>query len=147
MLLQFYYSATISFNCLHKSLQWLFALLEASSVICDANQLTGFSVMDISIEGNFRTICKIIFFVNRLLLVLGVLRLALIFLKCMVYLVFSTLYYFSTLFCANLFGESCGRFTCFDFGSTCIEHVPWSIQLFLTIPLFTGKIYIFKDAG
>ena len=116
-------------------------------MIYDANQLTGFSVMGISIEGNFRTICKIIFFVNRLLLVLAVLRLALIFLICMVYLVFSTLYCFSALFCANLFGERFGRFTCFDLGSTFIEHVPWSIQLFLTIPLLTGKTYIFKDAG
>ena len=48
-------------------------------MIYDANRLTGFSVMEISIERNIRAICKIIFFVNRILLLLPVLRVALTF--------------------------------------------------------------------
>ena len=55
--------------------------LETSQVIYDANRLIGFSVMEISIEINrsFRAICKIIIFVNRILILLPALRLALIF--------------------------------------------------------------------
>ena len=118
-------------GCLH--------YLKANQVTYDANRLTGFSVMGISIERNFRTICKIIFFVNRILLLLPVLRLALIFFIYMVYLVFFTLYCFSTLVYANLLGKSFGRFACFDLRSTFIDAVPWSLQLFLTIILLTGR--------
>ena len=91
-------------GCLH--------FFEASQVVCDANWLTGFSVMGISFEGSSQAICKIIFFVNRILLLLPVLRPALIFLIFMVYLVFFTLYRFSTLVCAYLVGKSFGRFIC-----------------------------------
>ena len=41
---------------------------EDSQLICDANELIGFSVMGDSIEKNFPAICKIIFFINRILL-------------------------------------------------------------------------------
>ena len=64
--------------------------LEASHLIYDANRMTGFSVMGISIERHFRAICKIIF-------LLPVLRLALLFFIGMVYLVFFPLYCFSSL--------------------------------------------------
>ena len=40
----------LSRDCLH--------YLEASQLVYDANRLTGFSVMGISIEGHFRAICK-----------------------------------------------------------------------------------------
>ena len=103
--------------------------------------------MGIFFEGSSRAICKIISFVNRILLLLPVLRLALIFLIFMVYLVFFTLYYFSTLVCANLVGKGFGRFSSFDLGSTFIDAVPWSVQVFLPIFLLTGKTRIFKDAG
>ena len=116
--------------------------LEASQVVCDANWLTGFFVM-----GSSRAICNIIFFVNRILLLLLVLRLALIFLIFIVYLVFFTLYYFNILVCANLVGKSSGRFACFDLGSTFIDAVPWSVRVFLTILLLTGKTRVFKDPG
>ena len=121
--------------------------LEASQVVCNANRLTGFSVMGISFEGSSRAICKIIFFVNRILLLLLVLRLPMIFLIFMVYLVFFALYCFSTLVCANLVGKSSGRFACFDLGSTFIDAVSWSVRVFLTILLLTGKTRVFKDAG
>ena len=85
-----------------------------SSGYFEANQVIYYSVMGTSIERSFQVICKIIFFVNRILLLLPVLRLAQIFLTCMVYLVFFTLYCFSTLVCANLVGKSFGRFACFD---------------------------------
>ena len=42
--------------------------LEASQLIYKVNRLIGFSVMGISIKRHFRVICKIIFFVNRILL-------------------------------------------------------------------------------
>ena len=79
--------------------------LEASQVVCDANRLTGFSVMGISFGGSSGAICKIIIFVKKILLLLPVLRLAQIFFMFMVYLVFFTLYCFSTLICANLVGR------------------------------------------
>ena len=66
-------------------------------------------------------------------------RLALILLILMVYLVFFTLYCFSTLVCANLVGKYFGRFACFDLRSTFIDTFSWSLQVFLTILLLTGK--------
>ena len=93
--------------------------LEASQVVYDTNRLTGFFVMRISFEGSYRAICKTIFFVNRILLLLSVLLLALIFLIFMAYLVFSMLHCFSTLVCANIVG----RFACFDLGSKFIDAV------------------------
>ena len=88
--------------------------------------------MGISVEGSSRAIYKIIFFVNRILLLLPALHLALIFLIFMVY-IFFTLYCLSNLVCANLVGKSSGRFACVDLGSTFIDAVPWSVQVFLTI--------------
>ena len=90
---------------------------------------------------------KLINLANRILLLLPVLRLALIFLTCIVCLLFFTLYCFSTLVYANLVGKSFGRFASFDLGSTFIDAIPWSVQLFLTILLLTGETLIFKDAG
>ena len=107
---------------------------EASQVACDANRLTGVSVIGISVEGISRAIYKLIFFVNRILLLIPVIRLALIFLIFMVYLVFFTLYCLNTLVCANLVGKSLGRFACFDLGSTSIDAAPCSVQFFW--PLF-----------
>ena len=78
--------------------------LKASQMIYDTDRLTGFSVMGSSIERTFWAICKI-FFLNRILLLLPALRLAMIFLICMVYLVFFTLYFFSTLVCTKRFGK------------------------------------------
>ena len=121
--------------------------LEASQVVCNANRLIGLSVMGISLEGSSRAICKIILFVHRILLLLLVLRLPLIFLIFMVYLVFFALYCFSTLVCANLVGKSSGRFACFDLGSTFIDAVSWSVRVFLTILLLTGKTRGFRDAS
>ena len=115
--------------------------LEATPVVCDANWLTGFSAMGISAEGSSRAIFKIIFFVNRILLLLPVLRLALMFLIFMVYLVFFMLYCFSTLVCAHGVGKS------FGLRSKFIEAVPWPVQVFLTNLFLTGKTCIFKDAG
>ena len=71
--------------------------LQASQVTYNTDRLTGFSVMGTSIERSLQAFCKIIFFVNRTLLLLPVLCLALIFLIFIVYLVFFTLLYcFST---------------------------------------------------
>ena len=111
-------------GCLH--------CFEASQVVGDANWQTG--VMGISVEGISRAVYKIIFFVNRILLFIPVIRLTLISLIFMVYLVFFTLYCLSTLVCANLVGKSLDRFTCFDLGSMSIDAAPWSVQFFW--PLF-----------
>ena len=121
--------------------------LSGCQVIYDANRLSGFSVMGISIERNIRAICKTIFLVNRIILYLPVLRLGLVFLMYIVYLIFLTLYCFSTLVCPNLVSKRFGRFACFDLRLTLIGAVLWSAQLFLTILLLTGKTFIFKDAG
>ena len=95
---------------------------KASQLVYDANRLTGFLEMGNSIEGHFRGICKIIFFVNGMLLLLLVLHLALVFYICMVYLVFFTLYCFSILICADLVRKSFG---CFDLRSVFVDTVPW----------------------
>ena len=55
--------------------------------------------------------------------------------------------FFSALVCANIVGKYFGRFASFDLGSTFIDAVSWSVQLFLTIFLLSGKTLIFKDAG
>ena len=112
-------------------------------VVYNANHVTVFSVMEISFEGSSRAICKVIFFVKRILLSLPVLRLALIFLIFLVFWV----YFFSTLVCDNVVGKSFGRFVCFDLVLTFSDAAPWSVHLFLTILLLTGKTRIFKDAG
>ena len=127
----------------HKSLKWLLALLGSQSSDLQCESVDWF----LCDEGFYRAICKIIFFVNRILLLLPVLHLAVIFLICMVYLVFFTLYCFSNLVCANLVGKTFGRFACFNLGSTIIDAALWPVLLFLTIFLLTGKTSIFKDAS
>ena len=62
-------------------------------------------------------------------------------------LVFFTLNCLSILVYVKLVGESFGRFACLDHGSTFTDAVPWSVQVFLTILLLTGKTRIFTDAG
>ena len=147
-------SVLLLFHLLISSITWINPFggcshyLEASQVIYDANRLTGFSVMGISTETSIRAIFKIIFFVDRiLLLLLPVLRLALVSSIYMVYSVFFTLYCFSTLVCAKLVRKSFGRFACFNLRSTVIDAVLWSVQLFLTILLLTRKTFIFKDVA
>ena len=100
--------------------------LEASQVMHDANRVTGSPEIGSYIEWNIWTICNIIFFVNRILLLLPLSRLALLFFIYIVCLIFFTLYCFSTLACANLVD----RFACFDLRSMIIDAVPWSVQLF-----------------
>ena len=99
--------------------------LEVIQLIYHANWLTSFSVMGISIEKHFRAICKIIFFVIRILLLLSILSLALIYFACMIYLVFFTLHCFSTLVCANLVHKSFGRFCYYDLRSTFTDVAPY----------------------
>ena len=115
--------------------------LEASQVVCDANRLTGFSLMTISFEGSSRAVSKMIFFVNRIRLLLPIVCLALMFLIFMVDLVIFMLYCLSTLVCFNLVVKSSCRFAYFDFGSTFIDAVPWSV--FLTILSLTDKKHVF----
>ena len=62
----------------------------------------------------------------------------------MVYLVFFTLYCFSSLVCANIVGKGFGRFACFDLGSTFIGAIPWSVQAFLTILWWMEKLVFSK---
>ena len=147
-------SVLLLFHLLISSITWINPFggcsnyLEASQVIYDANRLTGFSVMGIYTETSIWAICKIIIFVNRvLLLLLPVLSLALASSIYMVYSVFFTLHCFSTLVCAKLVGKSSGRFACFNLRSTVIDAVRWSVQLFLTILLLTRKTFIFKDVA
>ena len=87
--------------------------------------------------------CKIIFFVNKIFLLLPVVRLALMFFIYMVYFIFLTLYFFSTLVCANLVGKRFGRFACFNLRSTFIEAFPWSLCSFYG--LFDHSFVDWKD--
>ena len=122
--------------------------LEASQLIYDADRLTGFSVMRISIKGQFRAIFKIIFFVNRILLLLSVLHLYWYFyIRILKYLVFFPSYCFSNLVSTSLVGKGFDWLGCLNLTSTLIDAVPCSVQLLLTILLPTGTTLIFKDAG
>lgn len=92
------------------------SIQESSQLIYDANRLTSFSVTEISIKWYFWEIFEIIFFGNRILLLLSVLHLA----WFIVYLVFFTLYCFSILVCVNLVGKMFSRFNCFDLRQRCL---------------------------
>ena len=116
--------------------------LEASQLI-DNNQLTGFSVRGVSVERHFWAISKIIFFVNRIFLLLLVERLALVFFICMI-----TFYCFSTLVCANLVGKIFSRYGGFDLRSTFIGTVPWRRSLSGFRPFFCClERLLFKNDG
>ena len=117
--------------------------LEASQLIYNPNLLTGFPVVEIYVERHFQAIWKIIFFLNRILLLLSVLHLAMIFFIFMVYLIIFTLYYIITMVCFTLVGKSIDRFGCFDHRSTFTDTVPLSAELFLIDLLLTGKTLIF----
>ena len=107
--------------------------LEASQLIYDVNRLSGSCVMRISIEGHFRAICKVNFYVNRILLLLSDLCVVLIFVIYIICLVFLMLYCFSSLVSVNVVSKSLGRFGCFDRRSTFTDVVSWSLQLVLVI--------------
>ena len=95
--------------------------LQASQLIQGAYRLTSFS-------RHFRVIRKIIFYINRALFLLSVLRVAWISFINMVYFFFSFLFFY-TLCCfnapvfANLVVKSFGRFGCFDLRLTFIDAV------------------------
>lgn len=109
--------------------------LEASQLIYGVNRLTGSCVMRISIEGYFRAICKVTFYVSRIFLLLPDLCvvLVLIFVIYIICLVYLMLCCFSSLVSVNVVSKSLGRFGCFDRRSTFIDVDSWSLQLVLVI--------------
>ena len=106
ILLLFY--SLISLNALIIPVSSCLHYLETSQLIYDAIQLTSFPVIGISIERHFGAIDKILFFCqydNYTFITC----LAMIFFICMVYLIFFTLYYFSTRVCATLVDKGFSR--------------------------------------
>ena len=108
--------------------------------------MTGSCVMRISIEGYFRAICKVTFYVSRIFLLLPDLCvvLVLIFVIYIICLVYLMLCCFSSLVSVNVVSKSLGRFGCFDRRSTFTDVDSWSLQLVLVI-LFWLEMPIFSN--
>ena len=95
----------------------------------------------------FRAGYTILFFVSLALSLFSFLRLLLIIFKYLVYLVFFIKCFFGTQDCAFPVSRGLVDYACRDTGVMFTDVASWSLQLFLNIPLFIGKSFIFKDAG
>ena len=100
----------------------------------------------------FRAGYTILFFVSLALSLFSFLRLLLIIFKYLVYLVFFIKCFFIKSFfgtqdCAFPVSRGLINFARCDPGVMSTDVVSWSLWLFLNIPLFIGKSFIFKDAG
>ena len=118
-----------------------------SHLICGAYRLTGFFAVGMSTDRVFRSGNTISFFVSLALSLLDFLCLLLIIFKYLVYLVFFIKCFFSTQDCAFPMSRGLVNFGRRDLGVMFTDVTSWSLRLFLNIPLFIGKSFIFKDAG
>ena len=121
--------------------------VETSHLICGTYRLTGFFAVGMSTERVFQAGYTISFFVSLALSLLDFLRLLLIIFKYLVYLVFFIKCFFSTQDCAFPMSRCLVNFGHCDLGLMFTDVTSWSLRLFLNIPLFIGKSFIFKDAG
>ena len=87
------------------------------------------------------------FFVSLALCLLDFLRLLLIIFKYLVYLVFSIKCFFGVQDYAFRVSRGLVDYARRDPGVMFIDVASWSLRLFLNIPLFIGKSFIFRDAG
>ena len=121
--------------------------VETSHLICGAYRLTGFFAVGMSTDRVFRAGYTISFFVSLALSLLDFLHLLLIIFKYLVFLVFFIKCFFSTQDCAFPMSRGLANFGRPDLGIMFTNVTSWSLLLFLNIPLFIGKSFIFKDAG
>ena len=121
--------------------------VETSHLICCAYWLTGFFAVGMSTDRVFRAGYTISFFVSLALSLLDFLRLLLITFKYLVYLVFFIKCFFNTQDCTFPMSKGLVNFGCHDLALMFTDITSWSLPLFLNVPLFIGKFFIFKDAG
>ena len=104
-------------------------------------------MVGMTIDRVFRAGYTISFFVSLGLSLLDFLHLLLKIFKYLVYLVFFIKSFFGTQDCAFPVSRGLINFARCDPGVMSTDVVSWSLWLFLNIPLFIGKSFIFKDAG
>ena len=121
--------------------------VETGHLICSAYQLAGFFTVRITTDRVFRAGYTIPFFVSLALSLLDFLRLLLIIFKYLVYLLFFIKYFFSTQDCAFPVSRDLVDYAHCDPGVMFIHIASWTLWLFLNLPLFIEKSFIFKDAG
>ena len=136
------------YSLLNKSLQWMFVLCGNRSF--DLRCLsTGwfFHGGNDYWQGFLSRLYDIIFFVSLALSLLDVLRLLLIIFKYFVYLQFFIKCFLGTQNCAFAVSRGLVDYARCDPGVMFIDVALWTLRLFLNIPLFIGKSFLFKDVG
>ena len=112
-----------------------------------AYRLAGFFTVGMTTDRVFRAGYTISFFVSLALSLLDFLRLLLIIFKYLVYLLFFIKCFFGTQDCAFPVSRGLVDYARWEPGVMFIDVASWTLRLFLNIPLFIGKSFIFKDAG
>ena len=136
------------YSLLDNSLQWMFLLCGKWSfdLWCLSTDWVFFMV-GMTTDRVFRAGYTISFFVSLALSLLDFLRLLLIIFKYLVYLLFFIKCFFSTQDCAFPVSRGLVDYARCGPGVMFIDVTSWTLQLFLNIPLFIGKSFIFKDAS
>ena len=117
--------------------------VEASDLICGTYWLIVFFVVGMS-TGVFRAGYTISFFLSLAFSLLDFLGPLLIVFEYSVCLIFFIKCFFSIQDCAFPLRWCLVNFGYRDFGEIFTDVTPWSLQLFLNIPLFIGKSFTFK---
>ena len=143
---------TISFGihniaCLTNLFSGCSCCVETGHLICGAYRLAGFFTVGITTDRVFRAGYTISFFVSLALSLLDFLRLLLIIFKYLVYLLFFIKCFFGTQDCAFPVSRGLPDYARCGPGVMFIDVASWTLRLFLNIPLFIGKSFVFKDAS
>ena len=122
--------------------------VETGHLICGAYRLAGFFTVGMTTDRVFRAGYTIsFFFVSLALSLLDFLRLLLIIFKYLVYLQFFIKCFLGTQNCAFAVSRGLVDYARCNPGVMFIDVALWTLRLFLNIPLFIGKSFLFKDAG
>ena len=121
--------------------------VETGHLICGAYRLAVFFTVGMTTDRAFRAGYAISFFVSLSLSLLDFLRLLLIIFKYLVYLLFFIKCFFGTQDCAFPVSKGLVDYGRYDPGVMFTDVTSWMLQLFLNIPLFIEKSFIFNDAG
>ena len=140
---------TISFGiqntaCLTNLFSRCSCCVETGHLICGAYRLAGFFTVGMTTDMACRADYTISFFVSLAFSLLDFLHLLLIIFKCLVYLQF---FIKCTQDCAFPVSTGSVDYARCGPGVMLIDVASSTLRLFLNIPLFIGKFFIFKDAG
>ena len=134
-------------TCLTNLFSGCSCCVETGHLICGAYRLTVFFTVRMTTKRVFRAGYTISFFVSLALSLLDFLRLLLKIFKYLIYLAFFIKCFFGTQDCAFPVSRGLVNFSRCDPGVMFTNVASWSLRLFLNIPLFIGKSFIFKDVG